>query len=69
MRWRGRKNGIIGGMGDSSPGIAVVVQSNPRFLDENDVCCLVCEVEEGMHNICRFCCILLDKVYGLVGAL
>ena len=29
--------------------------------------CLVCEVEEGMHNICRFCCIVLDKAYGLVG--
>ena len=29
---------------------------------------LVCEVEEGMHNICRFCSIMLDKAYGLVGA-
>ena len=68
MRWRGRKNGIKRGMGDVSPGIAVVVKSNPRFLDENDVCCLVYEVEEGMHNICRFCNIVLDKAYGLVGA-
>ena len=55
-------------MGDGSPGVAIVAKSNPRFLDENDVCCLVCEVEEGMHNICRFCCIMLDKAYGLVGA-
>ena len=54
MRWRERKNVIKGGMGDSSPGIAVVVESNPRFLDENDVCRLVCEVEEGVLNICCF---------------
>ena len=38
-----------------------------RFLDKDNVCCLVCEVEEGMHNICRFCCIVLGKAYGLVG--
>ena len=25
-------------------------------------------VEEGVHNICRFCCTMLDKAYGLVGA-
>ena len=67
MGYGGRKNGVKGGMGDGSPGVAVVVKSNPRFLDENNVCCWVCEVEEGMHNICRFCCIVLDKAYGLVG--
>ena len=50
MRWIGRKNGITGGMGDSSPGIAVVVISNRRFLDENDVCCLVCEVEDYYYS-------------------
>ena len=55
-------------MGNGSPGIAVVVKSDPRFMDENDVCRLVCEVEEGVHNICRFCCIVLDNAYGLVGA-
>ena len=55
-------------MGDSSPGVAIVVKPNPRFLAENDVGCLVCEVEEGVHNICRFCCIVLGKAYGLVGA-
>ena len=54
MGWGGRKNGVKGGMGDGSRGVAVVVKSNPRFLDENNVCCLVCEVEEGMNNICRF---------------
>ena len=41
---------------------------NPRFLDENNVGCLVCEVEEGVHNICRFYCIVLDKANSLVGA-
>ena len=55
-------------MGDGSPGVAIVVKSNPRFLDENNVGYLVCEVEEGMHNISRFCCIVLDKANGLVGA-
>ena len=55
-------------MGDSSPGIAIVVKPNPGFLDENNVGCLVCEVEEGGHNICRFCCIVLDKANSLVGA-
>ena len=64
----GWENGIKGGMGDGSPGVAVVVKSNSRFLEENNVSCLVCEVEEGMHNICRFCCIVLDKANGLVGA-
>ena len=68
MRWRGWENGIKGGMGDSSPGVAIVVKPNPRFLDENNVGCLVCEVEEGVHNICRFCCIVLDKANSLVGA-
>ena len=68
MGWGGRKNGVKGGMGDGSPGVAVVVKSNPRFLDVNNVCCLVCEVKEGMHNICRFCCIVLVKAYDLVGA-
>ena len=29
---------------------------------------LVCDVQEGVHNICRFCCIVLEKVYVLVGA-
>ena len=67
MGWGGRKNRVKRGMGDGSPGVAVVVKSNPRFLDENNVCCLVCEVEEGMHDICQFCCIVLDKAYGLVG--
>ena len=64
----GGQNGVEGGMGDCSPDIAIMVKPNPRFLDENNVCCLVCEVKEGMHNICRFCCIVLDKAYGLVGA-
>ena len=54
-------------MGDGSPGVAVVVKSNQRFLNENDVCHLVCEVKEGMHNMCRFCCIVSNKAYGLVG--
>ena len=30
------KNGVKGGMEDGSPGVAVVVKSNPRFLDENE---------------------------------
>ena len=55
-------------MGNGSPGVAVVVKSNPRFLDENKVGYLVCNVEEGVHNICRFCYIVLDKANGLVGA-
>ena len=55
-------------MADSSTGIAIVVKPNLRFLDENDVGCLVCKVEEGVHNICRFCCIALDKANSLVGA-
>ena len=67
MRWGGSKDGVKGGVGNGSPGIAVVVKSNPRFLDENDVCRLVCEVEEGVHNVGRFHCIVLDKAYGLVG--
>ena len=54
-------------MADGSPGVAIVVKPNPRFLDEDNVCCLVCEVEESVHNICRFCCIVLDKANGLVG--
>ena len=57
-----------GGMGDGSPDVAIVVKSNTRFLDENNVGCLVCEVEESMHNICRFCCIVLNKANSLVGA-
>ena len=55
-------------MGEGSPGVAIVVRPNPRFLDVDNVCCLVCEVEEGLHDICQFCCIVLDNVYGLVGA-
>ena len=55
-------------IGNYSPGVVIVVKPNPGFLDEDDVCCLVCEVKEGMHNICRFCCIVLAKAYGLVGA-
>ena len=46
------ENGVKGGMGDNSPGVSVVVKSNPRFSDENDFFCLVREVEEDMHNIC-----------------
>ena len=56
------------GEGTSLAGLAFVVKPNPRFLDEDNVCCLVCEVEEGVHNVCRFYCIVLDKAYGLVGA-
>ena len=55
-------------MGDGSPGVAIVVKSNPRFLDENNVACLVWKVEEGMHDICRISCIVLDIENGLVGA-
>ena len=56
-------------MGDGSLCIAiqVVVNPNPRVLAENHVCCLVCEIEDGMYNRCRFCSIVLDKMYGLVG--
>ena len=56
-------------MGDGSPGIVIVVKPNPRFLDENNVGCLVCEVEEDVHNVSRFCYIVLDKAYGLLGAM
>ena len=55
-------------MGDGVPGIGVVVKPNPRFLDEDDVCCFVCKVEEGVHNIGRFCCVVLNEVNGLVGS-
>ena len=48
--------------------VAIVVKPTPRFLDEDNVYCLVCEVEEGLHDICRLCCIVLDKAYGLAGA-
>ena len=67
MRWGGGWNGVEGGKGDCSPGIAIMVKPNPRFLDKDNVCCLVCEVKESLHNICRFCCIVLGKEYGLVG--
>ena len=68
MGWGGGQDGVEGGMEHGSPGVVIVVKPNPRFLDENNVCCLVCEVEEGVHNICRFCCIVLNKVDCLVGA-
>ena len=68
MGWRGWENGIKGGMGDSSPGIALVFKPNPGFLDENNVGCFVCDVEEGVDNVCRFYCIVLDKANSLVGA-
>ena len=55
-------------MADGCPGIAVGMKSKPRFLDENDVYCLVCKVKEGMDNICPYCCIVFDKAFGLVGA-
>ena len=55
-------------MGEGCPGVAIVIKPNPRFLDEDNVCCLVCEVEEGMHDICRFCCLVQDIAYGLVGS-
>ena len=69
MRWGWGKNGVEGGVGDGGPGTGVVVKSDPRFLDKDDVCCLVCKVKESMHNIGRFCCIVLDEVNGLVGAM
>ena len=53
-------------MGDGVPGVGVVVKPNPRFLDEDDVCCFVCKVEAGVHNIGRFGCVVLDEVNGLV---
>ena len=52
MGWVERKNGIKGGMGEGSPGVAIVVKPDPRFLDEDNVCCLVCEVKEGKRDIC-----------------
>ena len=67
MEWGEGENEVEGGMGEGSPGVAIVVKPNPRFLDEDNVGCLVCDVEECMHNICRFCCIVLDKAYCLVG--
>ena len=54
-------------MGDGGPGAGVVVKPNPSFLDNDNVCYFVCKVEEGVHNFGRFCGILLDEVYGLVG--
>ena len=54
-------------MEDGAPGVGVIVKPNPWFLDKDNVCCLVCKVEEGVHNICRFCCIVLLEVNGLVG--
>ena len=61
------KNGVEGGLGDGGPGVGVVVKPNPRFLNKDNVCCFVCKVVEGVHNIGRFCCIVLDEVNGLVG--
>ena len=54
MAWGGRKNGVKGGIGDGSPGVAVVVKSNPRFLDENNVGYLVCEVEDYYYYYSSF---------------
>ena len=67
MGWGCWKDRVEGGVGDGVPGVGVVVKPNPRFLDEDDICCFVCKVEEGVHNIGRFCCIVLDEVNGLVG--
>ena len=52
MGWGGGKNAVERGMGDCGPGIAIVVKPNPRFLDEDNICFLVCEFKEGMYNIC-----------------
>ena len=54
-------------MGDGGSRVAVVVKPNPRFLDTDRVCCFMCKVEEGVHNIGRFFSIVLDEVNGLVG--
>ena len=48
----GGEHVVEGGIEDCSPGMAIFVIPNPRFLDDNNVCCSVCEVKKGMHNIC-----------------
>ena len=51
MVWECGKDAVEGGVGDSVPGVGVVVKPNPRFLDEDDVCCFVCKVEEGVAKV------------------
>ena len=46
------KDRCKGAVGDSIPGIAVVVKSNPGFLDQDNVSGFVCKVEECLHNVC-----------------
>ena len=64
----GGENGVEGGVGEGGPGISVVVKPNPRLLDKDNVCCFVCKVEKGVHDIGRFCGNVWDEVNGLVGA-
>ena len=51
MGWGDGENGVEGGMGEGSPAVTIMLKPNPRFVDVDNVGCLVCEVEEGMHNI------------------
>ena len=41
-----------GGVGDGIPGVAVVVQSDPGFMDWDNVSGIVCKMEECLHNVC-----------------
>ena len=50
--WGWGKDRCKGGVGDSIPGVAVVVKSKPGFLDQDNVCGFVCKVEECLHNVC-----------------
>ena len=50
--WGLGKDSCKGGVGESIPGIAVVVKSDPGFLDQDDVGGFVCKVEECLHNVC-----------------
>ena len=40
------------GVGDSIPGVVVVVKSNPGYLDQDNVGGFVCKVEECLYNMC-----------------
>ena len=50
----GCENAVKGRMVDCSPGVTIVIKHNSRFVYEINVCGLVCDVEEGVHNICQF---------------
>ena len=39
----GGSNGVEVRMVDCSPAVAIMVKPDPRFLDEDNVCCLVCD--------------------------